>query len=252
MKKPVKRALIIVASILIIIVATGVFIFSKFKSETSKMHPCPTQELVKGVFSINDSYVNMYLVKDSDNYIAVDAGSSVSAIEKGLKNLKIDRNKVTAVLLTHTDNDHVAAISLFKNAIVYFSKEEEQMINRKTVRAAGMHNKIDTKQYTVLDDGQTLTIGRFIIKGILVPGHTPGLMCYLIDHRWLFTGDAFGISDGEIIPFNNYFNMNTPQAINSISKLTSLTGVEAVFTAHYGYSGEFTRMADEWNKSADK
>ncbi|MGZ5540013.1 MAG: hypothetical protein ACXW1O_08215 [Halobacteriota archaeon] len=41
------------------------------------------------------------------------------------------------MFLTHTDNDHVGGLNLFKNADVYLSIDEEQMINRTTPRFVG-------------------------------------------------------------------------------------------------------------------
>ena len=249
MKKIIKKTAYIIGAILLIAIALGVVYFFKFRSETQKMTPCSTQVLTKDLFSVNDSFVNMYLVQDGNSYIAIDAGNDSTAIAKGLKQLNIDPGKVVAVLLTHTDGDHVAALKLFKKAEVRFSKAEEQMINGKTARAAGMHNHIDCTHYKLINDGETFTIGTTSIRGILTPGHTPGSMCYLVNNRWLFTGDALGLKYGKIVPFNDFFNMNTQQAIKSISNVTILQRVELLLTGHYGCSDQFDKIAAEWNKT---
>ena len=50
----------------------------------------------------------------------------------------------------------------------------------------------------LLKDGETLYIGDIKIKCFLVPGHTWGHMVYLIDGKYLFTGDTlwFGADGG--------------------------------------------------------
>jgi hydroxyacylglutathione hydrolase len=249
MKKLVKRIAYSIGAFLLIVLVLVLVYFFKFRSETHKMSPCPTQELASGLYSINDSFVNMYLVKDSDRYIAIDAGNDRKAIAKGLKQLNIDPDRVEAVLLTHTDGDHVAALHLFKNAELRFAKAEEQMIDGKTARAAGMHNSIDGSRYKLLRDGEIFTIGTTTVRSILTPGHTPGSTCYLVNNQWLFTGDALGLTNGRIVPFNNFFNMNTEQAIKSISNVTSLQRVKLLLTGHYGCSDQFDTIAAEWNRS---
>ena len=52
----------------------------------------------------------------------------------------------------------------------------------------------------LLHDGQTLEIGGVRIECFLVPGHTWGHMVYLIDDKYLFTGDTlwFGADDAPL------------------------------------------------------
>lgn len=239
MNKTLKRSLWgIGIFVVILVLAMGGF-YLKFKSEIKNMHVVDTKELVHNIFSIKDSYVNMFLVKDGDNFVAIDAGGNIETIEKELKTLKINPVKVVAVLLTHTDGDHVAALKLFKNAAVYLSKNEEQIINGKTTRLMKSHNEIDVKTYNLLYDQQKIQIGNLSITGILTPGHTPGSMSYLINNKYLFVGDAFGLTNGKIDRPNSIFTDDMPTAIQSFHKIAHLPTVEYVFTAHTGYSNDY-------------
>jgi hydroxyacylglutathione hydrolase len=251
MKKFVKTLFIVLGVVAGIVVVVIGSVFLKAQSELKKMHALPTGQIVENVFAINDGTVNMYLVKNSTYYIAIDAGTDKKSIEKGLKQLNIDPGKVRTVLLTHTDFDHIAALSLFPNAKLYLAKEEEPMINGKTTRAFGItHNKIDRTLYALLDDSQTFSFEELTVKGILTPGHTTGSMCYLINNRLLFTGDALSLQDGRVAPFNKFFNRDNNQANQSISNITKLEGVEYIFTAHYGY-GSYPKAVTGW-KGAPK
>jgi hydroxyacylglutathione hydrolase len=239
MNKTIKWTLIVTTSLIVIFVlAMGGYYF-KMKSEISKMHVTETKEVVHNVFAVKDSFVNMFLVKDSDNYVVVDAGEDINVIRAELAKLNIDPAKVVAVFLTHSDADHTAAIPLFKNAKVYLSHQEEQMINGKTARTLVFHNKIATPNYTLLDDQQMLTVGKTTIKGILTPGHTPGSMCYVINSKYLFVGDAFALNNGKIDKPNKFFSMDMKTAIQSFGKISNLPLVECIFTAHTGYSVDY-------------
>ncbi len=233
--------------ILIVIVALimGGFML-KMKSETKKINVVDTKEVVHNIFAIKDSYVNMYLVKDSNNYVAIDAGNDIKTIENELKILSIDPDKVVAVLLTHTDRDHVAALKLFKNARVYLSTNEEQMINGKTTRLLNSHNKIDASEYTLLNDQQTIQIGNLSIKGILTPGHTPGSMSYLINNKFLFVGDAFSLINGKIDKPNEYFTKDMKTSIQSLAKIAGLPQAEYIFTGHTGVSSDYKASMKDW------
>ena len=131
--------------------------------------------------------MNMFLVEKEGKYIAFDAGGHAETIQKGLRKLQIDPLNVVAVFLTHTDYDHVAAAGLFKNAEVYVSKAEEQMIDGTTPRMLFFKNKLEVP-YTTLADLQEVWANGTRVRGILTEGHTPGSMCYEVDGRLLFTG----------------------------------------------------------------
>lgn len=247
MRKSIKTSLSISGIILVVVVAVIGSVFLKAQTELKKMHALPTGHIVENVFAINDGTGNLYLVKDSGSYIAIDAGNDKKNIEKGLKRLKIDPNKVSFLLLTHTDFDHVAALSLFPNAKLYFAKDEEQMINGKTTRSFGVtHNKIDRTQYTLIENRQEFQLGTLTVRGILTPGHTTGSMCYLINNRLLFTGDVLSLQNEKIAPFNKFFNRDNDQANQSISNIIGLAGVSYIFTAHYG-SANYEKAVIGWS-----
>ncbi len=239
MNKTLKRILIGLGIVITILVLTAVGFGLKMKSEVKKMHVIETKEVVQDVFAVKNSFVNMFLVKDSDNYIAIDAGADAKAIRGELKKLSIDTAKVVAVFLTHGDGDHTAALSTFINAKIYLSREEEQMINGKTAKMMFMHNHISRKDYTLVDDGQKVMIAKILITCISTPGHTPGSMSYLVNDKYLFVGDAFGLKDGKVNKPNSFFSKDMPLAIKSFQKINKLPNAEYIFTAHAGFTADY-------------
>jgi glyoxylase-like metal-dependent hydrolase (beta-lactamase superfamily II) len=210
------------------------------------MSPVKTGLVVDGIYAIKDSYVNMFLVKDSNQYIAIDAGNDVKTISDGLKELNIDPNSVTTVLLTHTDRDHVGALELFKNAKIYISKPESQMLNGQKHKFLFFNNSLGGRPHTLLDDQQVLTFTKRKVMGILTEGHTSGSMCYLVDNKYLFTGDIITMKSGKIDQSIEFFDMDHPLAVKSVSIITKLSDVQYIFTAHCGYSDNYQKAVDGW------
>ena len=239
MNKTLKWILIGIAVIIGLLILTAVGFGLKFKSETKKMHVIETKEVVHNIFAIKNNFVNMFLVKDSDNYIAIDAGADEKVIKDELKKLSIDTSKVVAVFLTHGDGDHTAALKSFSNAKIYISRDEEQMINGKTAKMMFFHNSISRKDYTLVVDGQKLLIGKTLINCITTPGHTPGSMSYLVNDKYLFVGDAFGLKDGKVDKPNSFFSKDMPLAIKSFQKINNLSAAEYIFTAHAGFTSDY-------------
>ena len=248
MKKTLKRILFGLGILIVGFILFFVGYMLKAKSEMKVMTPIATKEIVDNIFSIQDSFSNLYFIKDCDQYIAIDGGNNLEVVSEELKKLGINPDKIIAILLTHTDGDHVAAIKLFKNAKIYLSTDEEQLINGKKSRFLFIGNKIDSKEYTLIADQQIIKIGNIIIKGILTPGHTPGSMCYLINEKYLFTGDLLSIKAGKIGKFNEFFNMDTKTAIKSIDKIIHIPTCDYIFSAHYGYTNDYKNAVKDWIK----
>lgn len=247
MKKTSKRILSGLSVFILVLILLAIGYFLKARSIMKRMTTVETREIVKNVFSLKDSFVNIYLVKNGEHYIAIDAGNDKPNIEKELKKLNIQPEKIKAVLLTHTDGDHVAGISLFKNAAIYLSRQEEQLLNGEKSRFFVFGNKIDTDKYKLIDDQQVLNIESTKIQGILTPGHTPGAMCYLVNDTLLFTGDALSLNQGKVEKFYGFFNMDSETASQSIGKIVKIPGVQYLFTAHNGYTNDFKRAGEYWS-----
>jgi len=245
MKKSLKISISIIGVlILFVIIIAGLFMYIVNK-EFGKMSILETKEIIKGIYSINDSMVNIYIFKGENKFIAVDAGNDAKNIQHELRKLNIDPDKVNAVLLTHTDNDHIASLSLFKNAKIYISKAEEQMINGNTRRMLFMKNKLNYP-YETVENNVTMDIAGIKIKGILTPGHTPGSMCWLINDRYLFTGDNMSIRDGKIAIFSDLFNMDSKTQVASFKFISNLPKAEFIFTAHNGFSANYKKAVENY------
>ncbi len=203
-------------------------------------NPIKTCKLADGLFALRIGIVNMFVYTDGNNTIAIDASYKTPGLIDEFKKINIDPLSITHLFLTHSDIDHAGSYGIFKNAQVYLSKEEEQMINGLTARVPGIYsNPKILNTYNLLSDSDEIDAGNIKVRAISTPGHTPGSMCYLINGSMLFTGDTLILRKEKIFPFYSCFNMNTEQQKLSIRKLAALENVSAIYTAHTGYSQDF-------------
>jgi hydroxyacylglutathione hydrolase len=247
MKNNVKRFWM-AAGILIVLVVVflGIRIY-EVKTEIGKMTPVETKEIVDGVYSVKDSKVNLFLVKGASRYIAFDSGSNPERIRTELQKLNIDPADVTAVFLTHGDSDHTGGLPIFQNAKVYLGAEEEQMVDGRKARFFMFKNKL-ARKHELLNDNETVETDSVKVTAILTPGHTPGSMCYLVDGRWLFTGDTMRLTSGRVDIFSRTINMDSGRQLESLKKLAGLTGVRMIFTAHFGVTDSFEKAFEGFIK----
>lgn len=247
MKKVFAKLLRWLLGIGLFIIALAILYLIVFRSTVRKMTPAETARLTEDVYALRDKYVNMYLVRDGNDYIAIDAGIRPGSVKAGMKKLDIDPDRVKAVFLTHTDADHAGGVTLFRNAVVYLHEDEEQMINGETGRVMWIRNELNVQEYRLLDD-KFIQIGDMRIDPVPTPGHTAGLTCYVVNDKYLFTGDAVSLQNGVIGLFPKYINKNSRKARKSIDNITGLEGVQYLFTGHHGYTADYNSAVSGYRK----
>lgn len=241
-----KKIIIGVAIPVFFLVIFIVYFLCKFNYETGKMAPAETGQISENGFAIKDDFVNMYLIKDSIGYIAIDAGKDIENISKELKKLNIQPDQVIALFLTHSDMDHVAGIPLFKNAKLYMAKDEVKMLNGDKQKIPGYNNSISRNDYILLEDNQDIVVGKHKIHCILTVGHTSGSMCYQVNEKNLFTGDILSLHNGKLGKSVKFFDLDHEMTTKSISKVTNIKNVEHILTSHWGISKDYKNAVKDW------
>jgi glyoxylase-like metal-dependent hydrolase (beta-lactamase superfamily II) len=235
--KPVKKKiLIVIASVVgLLLITIGLYVFtlsSKFKT----MKPVESGLLYNKLWAIKNRFVNVYIIKMPDSsLIAIDAGFEPAELKKEMAELGIDPSLVKQIFLTHTDYDHVAGIGVFRNASVYIYKGESVMADGSVKKGPFMNNKLSVK-YSCIDAGQEMQIDGGTIESVPLTGHTRGHTGYLVNKKYLFTGDAIQIADGIAEVFIPMFNMDARELKHSVTILKKYSDVTAVFTGHFGFS----------------
>jgi N-acyl homoserine lactone hydrolase len=154
--------------------------------------------------------VFVFLVKETDSNsrsILVDAGfnpsrrsvdpvrGGIRMFKAGLRNARVDIERVSTLVLTHLHNDHSSFVRLFPNAKV-FVQDTELAFARNPLPTQAMY--YDARVLDCLESAnlQKVRGDKRIDDGlrlIQTPGHTPGSQSVLVDTQegvYAITGDT--------------------------------------------------------------
>jgi len=204
------------------------------------------------VACVREWIANIFFYTKDGTTIMIDAGYNYERLREKMGWLDIDPSSIHHILITHQDTDHVGALEtdsdqLFKDATVYLSEIENRYITGEKRRKVihGLYKLPMVRmnnERRLLQDRQVLDIEGIRVECILVPGHTWGHMVYLIDDRYLFTGDTiwFGADGG--YSFLSTLAEDNRLAVRSLEKLEknirSRNRSISVITGHTGWSDD--------------
>ena len=233
MKKIIKRILLILAVIFALLMTVVLIYYSPIFS----MNSIETGQIANtNIYAVKNVGNTIYLYQTDNGYIMFDAGSNTKKIENSLNEAGINLNDVKWIFLSHSDGDHVSALSLFPNANIYMNEDEFQLVNGTTKRAFlggnSLPSGINIDRIIPLSNGQELLFNETKVKCISTPGHTPGSMLYLVDEQYLFSGDVFKIKNGNISV--HPYSMDKTISKKTIEQLTEIIkNSQIVLPSHY-------------------
>lgn len=141
--------------------------------------------------------------------------------EKYLEIVKQEGAKIIHVIDTHQHADHVSAaqqLSELTGAPMYESKLEKW-----------------DRQANFLEDGQVVSFGTSKLRVIHTPGHTPGSLSYVVDEKYVFTGDILFIESIGRPDLRDKAEEFAHHLYDSLhSKLLKLPSDTIVFPTHHG------------------
>ena len=215
--------------------------------------PLNTGWIDENVACVREWVANIFFYRKGETTIMIDAGYNYDRLAEKMGWLEIDAKSIRHILITHQDTDHVGAVEadglgLFKKAKLYIGEIENRYLTGE-VRRRVMHRLYKLPQVTInnkkqlLKDGETFKIGDIKIHAFLVPGHTWGHMVYLIDDKYLFTGDTiwFGADGG--YSFISALAESNKLAVRSLGileqKLKKMCVKPLFITGHTGFTDNF-------------
>ena len=214
--------------------------------------PLNTGRIDERVACVREYIANIFFYTKNGTTIMIDAGYNYPRLKEKLGWLDIDPADVGHILITHQDTDHVGAVErdsdgLFRHARLYIGEIENRYLTGEKRRRVtfGLYRlpkvQIDNEK-TLLRDGDVFMIDDIKVEALLVPGHTWGHMVYLIDDRYLFTGDTiwFGVNGG--YSFINGLAEDNNLAKRSLAILENRLRMRKlspmVITGHTGWSDD--------------
>ncbi len=215
--------------------------------------PLNTGWIDENVACVREWVANIFFYRRGETTIMIDAGYNYDRLAEKMGWLEIDAKSIRHILITHQDTDHVGAVEadglgLFKKAKLYIGEIENRYLTGE-VRRRVMHRLYKLPQVTInnkkqlLKDGETFKIGDIKIHAFLVPGHTWGHMVYMIDDKYLFTGDTiwFGADGG--YSFISALAESNKLAVRSLGileqKLKKMCVKPLFITGHTGFTDNF-------------
>ncbi|HKW73629.1 MAG TPA: MBL fold metallo-hydrolase [Candidatus Dormibacteraeota bacterium] len=176
---------------------------------------------------------NSYLVEDEVTHDAVVIDSNLEP-DLVISMARLRKANVKAILLTHTDLDHIAGLHELREAfgpipIAVHESENEVVAKGQPLRREFAPIATQLDRTDALIEGEPYLAGSLEFEVLHTPGHSPGGVTLKID-GYLFTGDAlFAGSIGR----SDFANSDGRALIDGIkTKLLSLPDDMIVYSGH--------------------
>lgn len=222
--------------------------------------------------------LNSYFIKNPNGRnLLIDTGFNrkecKEATFNALEELQVDMDK-TDLFITHLHSDHCGLASVLPRpgAKIYCSKIDGDIINANTteeywerldetfigygfpraeigrntdIHPGRKYNNERPIEFSIIKDGDIIKVGKYNLKCIMTPGHTPGHMClYDEKEKILFSGDHIL---GDITP-NICFGLDMEDPLKSYFdslKLIRNLDIKHLFTAHREMVGDPYQRIDK-------
>ncbi len=207
---------------------------------------------MKNIFRINAGSSNVYLIKNGNNSILIDAGNKNKhkKILKTVTNQGLKESDIKLIILTHTHYDHSGSLAELKNEtgakVAVSAKEAEELKNGYTPFPKGTSPffrfiiKMGQKYFSsmgkfspvepeiLVEDKYDLS--DFGLNGYIIstPGHTIGSLTVILDDKYAILGDtAFSIFPQVYPPF-----ANEPELLSKSWEKLLKSGIKYCFPGH--------------------
>ena len=185
-----------------------------------------------------------YVVHDTGTGVVIDpvldydpksARTTVRSAEAVAQYIDHRHLSIPYVIDTHAHADHLTAMPFFKkrygSQTVTGSRIGEVQRSFRDIYNLGADFAVDGRQFDqLLDEGQELEIGSFLVRAMHTPGHTPAHMSWQI-------GDALFVGDTLFMPDYGTARCDFPggsaeQLFDSVQRIYALPASTRLFMCH--------------------
>jgi glyoxylase-like metal-dependent hydrolase (beta-lactamase superfamily II) len=216
-------------------------------------------------FGFNDKIDRIYpvIIEDEEEMILVDCGypNFLPMIEQEAITRGIDIKKLTKIIITHHDFDHMGSLAAFKRKYpsikVLASIDDEKYINgsEKSLRlqqAESIYDFLSEGEkegakafHSMLESVETCDVDICVkdkdffdccgeIEIVTTPGHMPGhISIYIKTSKTLVAGDALVVENNKLAIANPQYTLDMMAAKKSIIKLMSYE-IDTIICYHGG------------------
>lgn len=192
-----------------------------------------------------------YVVETTEGLILVDSGleDGHTLLLRQLTHLGLDIQNLKLILITHGHGDHYLGASELRRmtgARIYAGQGDSTVLRdagpREAVFSTFPMDDVPIAPLAVdveLAGGETITLGEATIRVVATPGHTPGSVCYLLEHqgtRALFSGDTIMTMTGDLGTYSTYlpprYRGNAGDYLATLKKLQELPVPQLLLPGH--------------------
>jgi len=225
-------------------------------------------------FGYGEDTIYPVMLQDKDEIILVDCGYAnfLEKLEQCAHEKGIDFSKITKVIITHHDHDHMGSLAAIKEKyphiqIIANEKDAPYIAGRKKSLRLNQAEQIQLtlppeqqeigkifqdilKSFKNVEVDITVKDGDYFpwcggIQIVETPGHMPGhISLYLKKFKCLITGDALAIENGNLKIAAPQYTLDTEQAKRSVKKLLNYD-IQKIICYHGGeYHGNILVALD--------
>jgi glyoxylase-like metal-dependent hydrolase (beta-lactamase superfamily II) len=174
--------------------------------------------------------VNVYLIDGGNEFLLIDIGflDSVDEIVELIRQMDFNLSTCKMIIATHADADHVQGVAhardLLKTRVAAHPasvgplETGDEIQTYATIKAQGIEIPMPPcKIDLLLNEGDTIEVGKLQLKVWHSPGHTPGHLSFKMGNL-LFSGDNI-YKDSCVGVIDAHHGSNIPDFLNSLRRI---------------------------------